>query len=154
MTNRVGLRMMLNFRSLPRFYWRSKGLGAYKIVGDCLRPYLLPDDLVMVDSTLDEMVGELVLVDMQFKRFDNMIGGSPRLRSEPAVKQLVEIDGERWLTCATGAVPARHHALIAPVVGTMRRGFARAAMCEMDFRQVAVREASRRRATVHRFNVA
>lgn len=138
MSEKLSFWQALFFKALPRFYSSSPGLTAYRIHGDCLRPFLLPDDMVMVDTSLDPCDGELVLVNMRFKRALSVtgcvsVGGGVTYQYKHALKQLVTIDDVPHLACATGAVRADGHEILGVVVATRRRGWRRAPMSPITF---------------------
>lgn len=131
---RIGWWRALFIERLPRFY-RPHVLQAFTIAGDCLRPWLLPGDVVLADPTLDPVDGELVLVNMKYRRNGGItLGVGVTYRTEPAIKQLVLVeDAPPMLAFATGAVKTDHHDVVGPIVAVSRRGWRRAPLKDMDF---------------------
>lgn len=150
MTEKLSLVEKLSFRTFPRFYGKSPGLTAGRIVGDCCRPWILPGDLVLIDTCLDPEHGELVMVNMRYRRPVSssgfMVGGGTTYRYEKAIKQLLIVDGVQYLACATGAVPAdAGHEILGPIVAFSRRGWRREPMTNIDF-SLSVEQVTRRSA--------
>lgn len=115
-------------RRSPRLYiptvlhWKSSGrkLEQFALEGDCLRPWILEGDVVIVDRGLRPRDGDLVLVDMQYEaEGDSPWGhGVPWIRRHHSVK--VWRAGE--LVCADGSVPCEpYHEVIGTVCSVLRR---------------------------------
>lgn len=119
------LALMLFTETLPRFYRHSTGLQPFQVDGDCLRPWLLPGDRVIVDRNLDPLPGELVVVEMRYRSNPLLLGEGTRWRVEIAIKQLLVTGDDERLVCATGFVRAHGHDIIGPVVAAYRRGWRR-----------------------------
>lgn len=77
----------------------------FQIEGDCLRPYLLHGDHVLVDRSLEARDGDLVLITLPYERLGMLGAQSSRYLS--SIKQLrIGEDGSRELTCADGTMVA------------------------------------------------
>lgn len=77
--SRIGFWRALFIERMPRCY-RAHGLQAFTVAGDCLRPWLLPNDIVLADPTLDPLDGELVLVNMKYRRSTTTLGAGVSYR--------------------------------------------------------------------------
>lgn len=106
-------------------YWRF-------IDGDCLRPYFVTGDMVMIDADREPKDGDLVLVAMRYRR-DGILGcGS--IKVAESVKKWRVIDGERRLCAADGSVSADAHEVRGTVVGWNRpRWWRRPSVKSMKF---------------------
>ena len=115
---------------------------AFGVEGDCLRPYLLPGDLVYVDRQLAPLDGELVLVDMRYRKSSSLVGAGAPVITRRALKQYFADDEGGALCSADGAVHARAHRILGVVTIVQRRPSWRAWRCiraplrRMNFRPV------------------
>jgi hypothetical protein len=128
-------------RKLPRYYPKAQHVASV-IVGDCLRPWLLPGDIVWSDPTLEPEDGDVVLVSMLYRRA-NFIGAGGTMRRD-AVKQLRIRDGVSWLDSHDGCTADPRHEIIGPVVMYYRGWRFRPALRDMrfNFRPIGGRAAS------------
>jgi hypothetical protein len=101
---------------------QARRLEVSAIDGNCLRPWLLTGDIVLIDRQIEPQPGDLVLCEMVYQRRGSGLGSAtlpPVVRM--SVKQLREVDGKRFLCAADGAISATPHRVVGVVVGVQRR---------------------------------
>lgn len=118
-------------RKFPRFY-RAAAHEVRAVDGDCLRPFLLPGDLVWIDRALEPADGEFALTSMLYRSLTTISGpGSTRRRE--SIKQLRMRDGVRWLDCADGCTDDERHEVLGTVVAVYRGWRLRPSLRSMRF---------------------
>ncbi|MGQ0430116.1 MAG: hypothetical protein ACT4UQ_09305 [Gammaproteobacteria bacterium] len=90
---------------------------------DCLRPWLLTDDAVMIDFDRAPADGDLVLVEARYRRAGAILLGDASIVTIEAIKQLRIVNGEQFLCCSEGAVSAAAHRIVGVVVAWHRPGW-------------------------------
>lgn len=118
-------------RRLPRFY-KAAAHEVRAIDGDCLRPWLLPGDLVWADRALEPHDGELAIVSMLYRRL-TVVSGPGSTRRRDSIKQVRIRDGVRWLDSADGCTADERHEILGTVVAVYRGWRFRPALRTMSF---------------------
>jgi hypothetical protein len=94
--------------------------GVWRVVSeDCLAPYLCDGDAVMVAFDRQPRDGDLVLVEMRYRRAGMIGEGS--IRTRESLKQLRIVGGERFLCATDGGVSADPHEILGTIVAWHRR---------------------------------